>query len=225
MNKESIFEEFARNKAKQEEKEIDLNKELKELEEKQRKDYEQVEEAELVTNEDEYKDEEIEINDEVLTSDITNEFDKYKTPEFLAFKEKFMKEENVDTFFYLLEQNRKRGVDVFDDDFYIYHKMLDSKIKVVIIEPSEDEASQGKGGKFFLVKPIYSKEYNEFVKKYGPRNSNFEAYKDFTIKKGTLYPTITQKDIDIMTGGVANSLYKTINDISDFNTVYRIMEI
>lgn len=202
MNKNSIFEEFIKNKEIVEEIE---NENITTPIEKNTKDETLTEEPKIVS--------------------IIDETDLYKSPEFISFKEQFLKEENVDILMEMFKQNRKNGVALFDDDFYIYHKMLDKKIRLLIIEPSNDDVMLNKKGQFFLVKPIYSKEYKTFVKQFGSRISAPEEYEKFAIINGTLFPKITEQTFETITAGVVNSLFETIDNLSDFQKTYRVMEI
>lgn len=213
MEKKSIFEEFIKNKESVDET---TNKNIVDEDKEETEDKEEIEkteEAKEVSTE------------ETKIINIIDEVDLYKSPEFITFKEKFLQEENVDILMEMFKQNRKNGVELFDDDFYIYHKMLDKKIRLVIIEPSNDDVMLNKKGQFFLVKPIYSKEYKEFVKKFGSRMTAPEEYEKFAIINGTLFPKITEQTFETITAGVVNSLFETIDNLSDFQKTYRVLEI
>jgi hypothetical protein len=201
MSKSSIFEEFIKNKEA-----------IEKIESK---------------NEDTIVEEKVEekLVEEPKIISIIDEVDLYKSPEFIAFKEKFLQEENVDILMEMFNQNRKNGAEIFDNDFYIYQKMLDKKIRLLIIEPSNDDVILNKKGQFFLVKPIYSKEYKSFVKEHGSRLTSPEEYEKFAVIHGTLFPKITEQTFETITAGVVNSLFETIDNLSDFQKTYRVMEI
>lgn len=148
-----------------------------------------------------------------------------KDDEFLRFKEEYLKDKTILEFIEYLESSKKRGDEVFEVDFMIKEKMKHPKIRVMIIEPSADDLALGKGNRFLLVKPIYQNEYMEFVKTFGPRESNPGKFMEFSILNGVIFPSISEEEVKKLPTGTALTIYRTITDISDFNKQIKILEM
>ena len=176
-------------------------------------------------------DDNIETNEVVALEESENEDSTnrcnilYSNPKFKEFKEEYTKDEKVKNLILLFDKLRSDGVNIFDNDFFIYQKMKDPNIKLVLLENSYDDIMLNKKENIFLVKAIYHNEYQEFIKEYKSREANPVKFMEFVIEHGVLFP-IDKNDINKkFTSGEVLSLYDTIINMSDLNKRYRIIEV
>lgn len=203
----NIFEEF---KKKKKEKEI--------AEEKQKQQT-----TEPVQEEDAEK--ENKITDMKKDNGLENYNILYSNKAFKLFKEEYLKDEKVKTLMLLFDKLRADGVEIFDNDFFIYQKMKDKNIKLVMLEPTYDDVMLNKKESIFLVKAIYPKEYQEYIKTYKSREADPIKFQEFVITKGVLFPVEKQDFNKTFTSGQVLSLYDTIINMSDLNKKYKIIEV
>lgn len=211
MNNKSIFNEFKKNKNKkiiEDNSNVENKKEINTI----KKDI---------------------VNSEIKEEKIMNKDEEnlkaynilYSNSKFKEFKESFIKDEKVKNLLLLFDKLRSDGVKIFDNDFFIYQKMKDENIKLILMEPTTDDIMLNKKESMFLVKAIYPTEYQEFIKEYKSREANPVKFLEFVISKGVLYPTIKDDLNKSFTSGEVLSLYDTIINMSDLNKRYRVIEV
>lgn len=222
MDKKSLFDEFKKNKQKQAEAtQQEVSEELDKFEEEL--DTDEVEEA-VEVQDDAKIEEATEVKDEVLETEMPNII--YSNPKFKEFKAEFLKEEKNKTLITFFDQMREDGAKIFENDFFIYQKMIDKHLKVILLEPSVDDIALGKKNRFFLVRPIYPNEYQSFITQFQSKEKYPDEYMKFIIETGVVYPTDIQEPYNLAyTSGEALTLFDTIINISDLNKRYRVIEV
>lgn len=204
--KNNIFEEFKKNKELQK---IEEHKEVKST-------IDNVEESIELSNN-------IENDETIVKENALNIL--YSNQKFKDFKSEFIKDEKASNLILLFDKLRSEGVEIFDNDFFIYQKMKDNNIKIVLLENTYDDIMLNKKEKIFLVKGIYPNEYQEFIREHKSREANPVKFMEFVIEKGVLFP-INKDDINkSFTSGEVLSLYDTIINMSDLNKRYKIIEV
>ncbi|MGL4449613.1 MAG: hypothetical protein ACRCTZ_00305 [Sarcina sp.] len=146
-------------------------------------------------------------------------------PSILAFKEKYMEDEKNREFLRFREVAKMQGDDVFDEIDFLSTRMKHTASRVLILEPSIDDLALKKGQKWFLIKSVYTDEYMQFVKEFGPRETKPKEFMEFAIKKCVLLPKMSEKELLSIPAGTLLTIYRTILDISDFNKMYKIVEV
>ncbi|MGL4987630.1 MAG: hypothetical protein ACRC5F_00045 [Cetobacterium sp.] len=141
------------------------------------------------------------------------------------FKEKYITNETNKEFLNLLESANNSNDEAFTEEDFLEAKMQNTSARVVVLDPSTDDLSLGKGYKWFLVRPLFVNEYMDFIKKFGPRENNPQEFLEFCFKKCLILPKMKDEEKDDIPSGTILTLYRTILDISDFNKKYRIIEV
>ncbi|MGL5717433.1 MAG: hypothetical protein ACRCX2_30750 [Paraclostridium sp.] len=141
------------------------------------------------------------------------------------FKNKYIESEINKEFLDMLESANSSNDEAFSEDEFLEAKMNNSSARVVILDPSVDDISLGKGYKWFVVRPLFVNEYMDFIKKFGPRETKPQEFLEYCFKKCLILPKMTDEQKDDVPSGTILTLYRTILDISDFNKNYRIIEV
>lgn len=147
------------------------------------------------------------------------------SPEILAFKEKYTEDLKNREFLEFRDKSELLGDEVFSETDFLETRMKHTTSRVVILEPSIDDLILKKGQKWFLLKSVYTKEYMEFVKEFGPRETKPKEFMEFALKKCVLLPKFEENEVLSLPAGTLLTLYRTILDISDFNKMYKIVEV
>lgn len=146
-------------------------------------------------------------------------------PKVLAFREKYMEDEKNREFLSFRERAKIQGDEVFEEYEFLETRMKHTASRVLILEPSIDDIALRKGQKWFLIKSVYTDEYMQFVKEFGPRETKPREFMEFALKKCVLLPAMSEKELLSIPAGTLLTLYRTILDISDFNKMYKIVEV
>jgi hypothetical protein len=166
------------------------------------------------------------VKEEEKTEEATEEVQIVAVdPEFEAFKEKFLNSSEGEDLKELIEFQQEIGNDIFDLDFYLHHRYQDPRITGITIDPSADDIIRGGHYKFYLFKPMYNKEYVQFIKDYGSRESHPEEFMTRMFETCLLFPKLTKDQIEKLPIGTALSIYRSMLDISDFNKTFRVFEV
>ncbi|MGL5716483.1 MAG: hypothetical protein ACRCXX_14200 [Cetobacterium sp.] len=146
-------------------------------------------------------------------------------PKILSFKEKYMEDEKNREFLRFMNAAKIQGDEVFDEMEFFSVRMNHSASRVLILEPSIDDLALKKGQKWFLIKSINTDEYMQFVREFGPRETKPKEFMEFAIKKCVLLPKMDEKELLAIPAGTLLTIYRTVLDISDFNKMYKIVEV
>lgn len=232
MNKDDIFKEFKKNqelKKEQEEIEKETQDEVdkKELENVDaaitKETIEGTDDTTEEIDEENNEEEQVDVEEDEAAKDILSPYDD---PKFKEFKEEFFKSERNQTLILFFKELRDNGETIFEDDYFILQKMLNPKIQMIILEPSEGDIALGKKSVYYLIKPVTPKEYQNFIIKFQSKEKNPEEYMKFIIESGVIYPNNSKLEYnERYTSGEAITLYDTIVNISDLNKRYRIIEV
>lgn len=125
----------------------------------------------------------------------------------------------------LLKFYREKNFSVFEDDVFFKNKYEHPQMKTVVLDPTLMEINAGKGGTCYLIKPIYTDEYNYFLKNIGTRDKNPEEFMKYAIKVGVLYPKFTDIELDKTGAGTILALYNYILQFSDLTKTIKILEV
>lgn len=139
----------------------------------------------------------------------------------LKFKEEYTSVEKNRKFLEFLSESTEAGDETFSEIDFLRERMKHSNSRVLVLEPSVDDIALKKGYKWYFIRPLYINEYMEFVKDFGPRETKPKEFLNFCISKCLLLPN---KKIDLPSGTML-TIYRTILDISDFNKMYKIVEV
>ena len=152
------------------------------------------------------------------------EVDKIKT-DFENFKEDFFKKENIKSIISYIENYKEEDPDMFDSEILALCKYQHPGMKIVAIEPNEMQEELGVVTKFWIVKPLYRKEYTDFTKNYGHREEFPDEFVDFAIKKCLLHPILKDEEFNTLPSGTVITLHHTIMELSDLNKKFKIIEV
>lgn len=141
----------------------------------------------------------------------------------LKFKEEYSSVERNRKFLEFLADSTEAGDETFSETDFLREKMKHSNSRVIILEPSVDDIALKKGYKWYFIKPLYVDEYMEFVKDFGPRETKPKEFLKYCLEKCLLLPNL--KDEATLPSGTMLTIYRTILDISDFNKMYKIVEV
>lgn len=214
MDKKAIFNEF---KKTQEEKEVKKENEIKDEQK------EIIKVPENIVNKNRYKKNKKRNKNkkqdktEVKVINTISSFDKWK--------EEFLSDETNKEFMNLLQFYRDKSFTVFTDDDFLKNKYEHPNMRTVVLDPTLLEINAGKGGTCYLIKPIYTDEYNYFLKNIGTRDQKPEEFMKYAIKVGVLYPKFTDEMLDKTGAGTILALYNYILQFSDLTKTIKILEV
>ena len=147
------------------------------------------------------------------------------TPEFLSFKESFLKDEvKRDFLTNLLPGYRSKGYTDIDNDKYLLLKLKNPSLKAFVIEGSFDEIQVGILGHIYFIKPIYQEEYRKFKTEFGNEEEFPNEFLTFVLKNCIIYPEIKEEEIKIMPAGRSLSIFHTIKVMSDLTKKFHVIE-
>lgn len=158
-----------------------------------------------------------------FNKEVTEEIkslDKYE-----IWKENFLKEEVHKEFLELLEYYRNKNFNIIDNEEFLKNKFEHPEAKFVVMDPTPNETRLGKGGMTFLIKPLYTDEYNWFIKNVGTREEKPEEFIKYCIEKSVLFPNQKEEDLSKVAVGTILVLYRNILDLSNLTKVIRVLDI
>lgn len=150
--------------------------------------------------------------------------DKASNP-FEEWKEKFLSDETNKEFMELLDYYRIKKFNIFSNEEFLKNKYEHPKMRTVVLDPTVLEENSGKGGNAYLVKPLYTDEYNYFLKNIGTREEKPEEFMKYAIKVGVLFPKFTDAILDKTGAGTILALYNYILQFSDLTKTIKILEV
>lgn len=208
MDKSAIFNEF---KKKKQEESLEINNE------NAVKEVVSVPELPKIKNKNKRKNKKrnkIEIK-KVIEENST--FDKWKT--------QFLSNELNQEFMKTFEFYRANNFSIFSDEEFLENKFKHPLAKTIILDPNFSELNAGKGGDAYLIKPMYTDEYNWFLKNVGTRNDKPEEFLDYCLDKCILFPRYKKEEFDKRGVGTILALYKYILETSDLTKTIRVLEV
>lgn len=149
----------------------------------------------------------------------------YINDSFEKWKENFLSNETNKDFIELIGFYKKNNFEIFTDEEFLKIKYEHPLTKVIILDPSFSELNVGKGGTTYLIKPLYTDEYNYFIKNIGTRDEKPEEFLKYCLEKSVLYPEFNNERYDKLGAGTILALYKYILEISDFTKTIRVLEV
>lgn len=152
------------------------------------------------------------------------EFENIET-EFEKFKKEFLQKKSIKELADYLDFYREEDPTVFDIDTIAKYKFEHPEIKIVSIEPNEMQEEHGILAKFWIVKPLYRKEYTNFTKLFGHREQFPDEFIDYTVRNCTLFPELSENEFTKLPSGTVITLHHTIMSISDLNKKFKIIEV
>ena len=144
---------------------------------------------------------------------------------FEKWKKDFLSDETNSEFIDLLNFYRDKNFTVFSDEEFLRNKYEHPDMKVVILDPTLLEVNAGKGGYCYLIKPLYTDEYNYFLKNIGTRDQKPEEFMKYAVKTGVLYPIFDDKKLEKTGAGTILALYNYILQFSDLTKTIKILEV
>ena len=159
---------------------------------------------------------------EELGNDLVENIDKRKRKGFQVFADKLENDEQFKNLKLYIEEQLEMNEPIFTVQQYLKLKYKHKTLKLVIIAPTFETLNAGDGNAYYLVKPLYREEYNQFLKEFGPRDENPDTFADYAINKCVLFPYNLPKK---MTCGTSNALYSTILKVSDLGSTMRVIEV
>lgn len=161
----------------------------------------------------------------ILKPKLVKEQQTEKT-EYEKFKIKYKKTGAYKDLKSVIELEKGLGNnEIFTLEEFLLNKFKHKESKIIIIDPTLEEMKLGKKQSFKIVKPMYSSEYNEFIKTVGQRDYYPEEFMKYMLKNCILFPKVSLEEIETLSAGVANILYSTCLQISTFNSTYKILEV
>ena len=222
MDKNAIFNEF---KKTQVEKEVENNNETEVVEEKKievKDEHEIINVQEAAKKRIKNKNKSNKRNQNFKSVEKVEE---KKVDPYEEWKEKFLSDEINKDFMDLLDYYRTKNFNIFSNEEFLKNKYNHPKMKTVILDPTVLEENAGKGGNAYLVKPLYTNEYNYFLKNIGTREENPEEFMKYAVKIGVLFPKFTDEILDKTGAGTILALYNYILQFSDLTKTIKILEV
>lgn len=222
MDKNAIFNEF---KKTQVEKEVENNNETEVVEEKKievKDEHEIINVQEAAKKRIKNKNKRNKRNKNFKSVEKVEE---KKVDPYEEWKEKFLSDEINKDFMDLLDYYRTKNFNIFSNEEFLKNKYNHPKMKTVILDPTVLEENAGKGGNAYLVKPLYTNEYNYFLKNIGTREENPEEFMKYAVKIGVLFPKFTDEILDKTGAGTILALYNYILQFSDLTKTIKILEV
>lgn len=144
---------------------------------------------------------------------------------FETWKANFLADETNKEFLELLDYYRSKNFTVFTNEEFFENKYKHPQMRTVILDPNLLEINAGKGGNAYLVKPLYTDEYNYFLKNIGTRDEKPEEFMKYAVKTGVLYPKFDDEKINRTGAGTILALYNYILQFSDLTKTIKILEV
>ena len=144
---------------------------------------------------------------------------------FEKWKKDFLSDETNKDFMNLLQFYRDKNFTVFSDEEFLKNKYEHPQMKTVVLDPTLLEINAGKGGNCYLIKPLYTDEYNYFLKHIGTRDEKPEDFMKYAVKTGVLYPKFNDEQLEKTSAGTILSLYNYILQFSDLTKTIKILEV
>ncbi|MGL5719150.1 hypothetical protein [Cetobacterium sp.] len=145
--------------------------------------------------------------------------------EFEKFKKHMLEKQSMKELIDYLDFYRESDDTIFDTETLLQCKFLHPDIKIVSIEPNEIQEEHGILAKFWIVKPLYRKEYTDFTKLFGHRSEFPDEFIDYTVRNCVVYPKLEEEQFTKIPSGTVITLHHTIMSISDLNKKFKIIEV